>query len=62
MLDPIVRASQSVWKRLPDGVEDRTIARLRADLESGEWEREYGHLRTQESYDGSLALVISEPD
>jgi len=62
MLDPVVRASQSIWKRLPHGVEERMIARLCADLKSGEWERNYGYLRAQNSYDGSLALVISEPD
>jgi SAM-dependent methyltransferase len=62
MLDPIVRASQSMWKRLPAGVEERAIARLRRDLESGEWDRNYGYLREQDSYNGSLALVISEPD
>jgi SAM-dependent methyltransferase len=59
-LDPTVRASQSVWALLPDGLEERIVERLRVELESGEWDARYGHLRAQESFDGSLRLVISE--
>jgi SAM-dependent methyltransferase len=62
LLDPAVRKSQSMWALLPDGAEDRMIARLAADLKSGEWDRQYGRLRTQDTFDGALALVISEPD
>ena len=61
-LDPSVRASQSCWALLPAGVEDRIVERLRADLESGEWDRRHGHLREQDSLDGSLRLVIAEPE
>jgi len=46
LLDPTVRASQSIWQL----VEERIIARLAADLESGKWDEEHGALR----------LVISE--
>jgi SAM-dependent methyltransferase len=62
ILDPEIRASQSSWKLLEPGVEDSIVARLRSALESGEWDAEYGHLRTATEYDGSLRLVISEPD
>jgi SAM-dependent methyltransferase len=61
LLDPGVRASQSLWELLDDGVEERIVARLAAALESGEWDAEHGHLRAQESFDGSLRLVVSEP-
>lgn len=61
LLDPEVRSSQSLWELLDDGVEERIVARLAASLESGEWDAEHGHLRTRDSFDGSLRLVISEP-
>jgi hypothetical protein len=35
--------------------------RLRRDLESGEWDRRHGALRTQPEFDGSLRLVTSNP-
>ena len=45
----------------PAGAEDRIVARLGAALESGAWDAEHGHLRGQESFDGALRLVVSEP-
>jgi hypothetical protein len=61
LLDPAVRASQSIWELLDDGVEDAIFTRLAADLESGAWDAEHGALREQSSYEGALRLVISEP-
>ncbi len=61
LLDPEIRASQSLWELLDDGVEERIVARLTASLQSGEWDAEHGHLRAQASFDGSLRLVVSEP-
>ncbi len=60
LLDPAVRACQSMWALLPPGVEDRIVAGLRADLASGAWEREHGHLRSRAQFDGALRLVISD--
>ena len=60
LLDPDVRSAQSVWTVLEPGVEERAIEALAADLESGAWDREHGHLRGQESLQGALRLVISE--
>ena len=56
MLDPTVRASQSIWELIEPGAEERIVARLAADLESGKWDEEHGALREQESYEGSLRL------
>lgn len=42
-------------------MEERIVARLAADLESGRWDEEHGALREQQGYEGSLRLVISEP-
>jgi hypothetical protein len=60
LLDPEVRASQSLWALLGPGVEERIVKRLRTALESGTWDAEYGQLREQRSFDGALRLVISE--
>jgi len=60
LLDPEVRAAQSLWGLMDPGQEDRVVADLRARLESGEWDRRWGGLRERDSYDGSLRLVISE--
>lgn len=61
LLDPAVRASQSIWELLGPGEEERMVDRLAAALDSGAWDAEHGHLREQDSVDGSLRLVISEP-
>jgi SAM-dependent methyltransferase len=60
LLDPDIRASQSMWTLLEPGVEERIVQRLRAALASGEWDAEHGHLRDQDSFDGALRLVISQ--
>jgi SAM-dependent methyltransferase len=59
LLDPSVRAAQSAWPRLPQGVEERAIAALAADLVSGEWDRRHGHLRDADSYDAALRLITT---
>ncbi|HEV3321411.1 MAG TPA: methyltransferase domain-containing protein [Solirubrobacteraceae bacterium] len=58
-LNPALRAAQSVWPRLPEGVEQRVLTALSADLTSGVWDARHGRLRTQPAYDGGLRLVIS---
>jgi SAM-dependent methyltransferase len=58
-LDPTLRAAQSVWPRLPEGVEQRAVAALSADLASGAWDERHGHVRAQPVYDGGLRLVVS---
>ena len=60
LLDPAVRSAQSMWALLPEGVEERIVARLRAALDSGAWDAEHGHLRDQDALDGSLRLVVSD--
>jgi len=60
-LDPLVRKAQSVWPRLPQGVEQRALAALAADLRSGAWDARHGDLRSQPVYDGGLRLIVSDP-
>jgi SAM-dependent methyltransferase len=61
LLDPTIRASQSIWELIGSDAEARTFDRLAADLDSGKWDEENGALRERDSYEGSLRLVISEP-
>jgi SAM-dependent methyltransferase len=61
LLDPAIRASQSMWALLEPGLEKQMVDRLAQALDSGAWDAEYGHLRKQQSLDGALRLVISEP-
>jgi ubiquinone/menaquinone biosynthesis C-methylase UbiE len=61
LLDSAVRASQSIWQLLDADTEAGIVERLAADLESGKWDEDHGALRKQDSYKGSLRLVISEP-
>ena len=59
ILDPLVRRSQSGWSFLPEEVVARALGRLEADLASGRWDEQYGTLRTQPTFDGSLRLITS---
>ena len=59
-LDPGVRRASSIWHLLPDAVVEPALDRLRRDLESGEWDRRYGHLRSRASLDVGLRLVTAE--
>jgi SAM-dependent methyltransferase len=59
-LDPRMRQGSSNWHRLTPEAVDRALAELRRDLDSGEWDRRYGHLRTAETLDVGLRLVRSE--
>jgi SAM-dependent methyltransferase len=61
LLDPAVRSAQSMWALLEEGEEQCIVERLSAALASGEWDERHGHLRAMDSFDGALALVISEP-
>ena len=60
-LDPAVRQSQSAWAFVEEAVIERSITRLRADLDSGAWDRRYGTLRTQPEFTGSLRLITAHP-
>jgi hypothetical protein len=44
---------------LSEDVVSRGVAQLKADLESGEWERQFGHLRRLDVLDVCYRLVIT---
>ncbi|MET2827092.1 class I SAM-dependent methyltransferase [Mesorhizobium shangrilense] len=58
LLDPGARLANSAWSFVDASVGARFVADLGRDLDSGDWDRKYGHLRTQTEFDGSLKLVI----
>ena len=58
-LDPQVRLNQSAWGFLPPELEDELVIRLRKDLESGEWDRKFGHYRKTSNATFALRLIVS---
>ncbi|WP_438289925.1 class I SAM-dependent methyltransferase [Streptomyces sp. HUAS TT7] len=61
LLDPAARQACSAWSFVDDGVRERFDTELRRDLESGAWDEEFGHLRRQATYEGSLVIVRATP-
>jgi len=58
-LDPGVRAGMSGFALLEQDVVARGVARLTCDLESGAWERRFGHITSLEALDVCYRLVVS---
>jgi SAM-dependent methyltransferase len=56
-----VRLSQSAWSFLPEGVEEKLVKVLEEDLQSGEWDKKYGHYRTEPTFTCALRLVVAWP-
>ena len=61
LLDPAVRASQSLWPLIGPEAEQRIVGRLARDIASGLWDERYRYLREMDLFEGSLRLVVSEP-
>jgi SAM-dependent methyltransferase len=61
VLDPQARAVTSGFARLGEATGERVAGALRRDLESGEWDRRHGELRTLPAYDGGLRLLVNHP-
>jgi SAM-dependent methyltransferase len=59
-LDSQVRAGISVFRLLPAAEVEEAVERLRADLESGEWERRNANLLGLEELDLGYRLVVTE--
>ena len=61
LLDDVVRANCSGFARMDDEAEAEAIARLAADLDSGEWDRRFGRFREMDEFDGGLRLILARP-
>jgi len=60
-LNKTVRNAQSAWGFIPEKEQERMVKRLADDLASGEWDRRFGHFRTQESFTCALRLIVARP-
>ena len=58
-LDPDVRAGMSTLAAADEGVLAAGLSRLSAELESGAWERRYGHLRRLTELDLGYRLIVA---
>ena len=58
LLVPEARQANSAWSFVDDTDVARFDRHLRADLDSGAWDKRFGHLRTQPTYAGALRLVV----
>lgn len=58
-LEKEVRLSQSAWSFLDEATENRLVKALADDLQSGGWDRKYGHFRTQATFTCALRLIIA---
>ncbi len=61
LLDPEVRASQSVWALLPPGARSASSGGSRPRWTRAPGDAEHGSVREQDQHDGALRLVVSEP-
>lgn len=59
MLRPEVQAGMSWLALLDDDARARGTQRLRDDLATGAWDARFGHLRTQEHFDGGYRIAIA---
>jgi SAM-dependent methyltransferase len=57
--DPAVQAGMSWLAQLPAADLEAGSARLRADLDSGEWVRRHGHLLDLDQYDGGYRIAVA---
>lgn len=56
-----VRKAQSAWGFLPEGEEEKIVNRLNEDLQSGAWDRKFGHFRNEANFTCALRLVVGYP-
>jgi SAM-dependent methyltransferase len=61
-LDADVRRASSCWHQMPTEEVENGLTKLSADLESGRWDEENGHLRELPELDVGLRLVSADLD
>ena len=58
LLDPGARHANSAWSFVDPALHARFERALGIALEDHSWDRRWGHLRTQPTFEGSLVLVV----
>lgn len=58
-LDPEVRQGISDFALMPPADSEAGLQRLEAEIQSGEWDRKYGSLRTQKTYEAGYRFIVS---
>jgi SAM-dependent methyltransferase len=61
LLDPAARLACSAWSFVAPAEQNQFVSTLSADLANGRWDDEWGALRSQPTYAGSLVLVVNTP-
>jgi len=61
LLDAEARGACSAWSFVDAKTASKYVEALRHSLECGEWDRDFGFLRTQPHYEGSLRMIVSYP-
>jgi SAM-dependent methyltransferase len=59
-LDPVIRNGISDFSLMNEVDLTQGLAKLKADLQSGDWDSQYGFLRTQASYDIGYQFIVVE--
>lgn len=59
-LEPEVTGAMSSWTLIDPEIVVCFRDRLAQDLADGTWDRKYGHLRNQPTYEGSMRLIIRD--
>lgn len=59
-LEPEVTGAMSSWTLIDPPIVARFRERLARDLSDGTWDQEFGHLRSQPTYEGSMRLIVRE--
>jgi hypothetical protein len=62
VLDRQARAATSGFARMDQSIVQRVADAVSADLDSGNWDRHHGHLRTLHSFDSGLRVITNLPD
>jgi SAM-dependent methyltransferase len=60
-LNKEVRQAQSAWGFISDELEASYVKTLADDLASGNWDKQYGHFRTQPEFIGGIRLIVASP-
>jgi hypothetical protein len=59
LLDPDARLACSAWSFVADDIVRRFEQRLGSDLASGRWDARHGYYRQQQTFAGSLKLIVN---